>query len=65
MDKNKLSQIIVITFLALGLSGCFLTKVVTVPLRVAGAAASVIPVVGDAVDGTLDVAADAVDFIPL
>lgn len=47
------------------LSGCFLTKVVTVPMRVGGAVISVVPVVGDTIDETIDTAADAVDLIPL
>ena len=51
--------------LSLTLSGCFLTKVVTVPMRVTGAIASVVPVVGDALDDAMDVSADVVDTIPL
>jgi len=51
--------------LALSLSGCFLTKIVTVPMRVVGAVASVVPIVGDAVDESIEAVADAVDDIPL
>lgn len=46
---------------ALGASGCFASKIVTVPLRVVGAATSVVPVVGDATHDVLDGAANAVD----
>ncbi|HJL66679.1 MAG: hypothetical protein QF586_07615 [Arenicellales bacterium] len=49
----------------INLQGCLLTKVVTVPLRVGGAIISVVPVVGEIVDETLDTAADAIDLIPL
>lgn len=35
------------------LSGCVLTKVVTVPMRITGAVISVIPVVGESVDAGL------------
>jgi hypothetical protein len=49
----------------ISLQGCLLTKVVTVPLRVGGAIISVVPVVGEIVDETLDTAADAIDLIPL
>jgi hypothetical protein len=47
------------------LSGCVLTKVVTVPMRVVGAVASAVPVVGDAVDESIETVADAVDDIPI
>lgn len=49
----------------LTLSSCFLTKIVTVPLRVGGAIISVVPVVGDTVDGALDSVADVVDDVPI
>ena len=47
------------------LSACGLTKVATVPMRVAGAVASVVPIVGDAVDETIEEVADGIDEIPL
>jgi Family of unknown function (DUF6726) len=46
------------------LSGCFLTKLVTVPMRVVGAVTSIVPVAGDVAHGTIDEAADAVDKLP-
>ncbi len=42
--------------LLLGLSGCFLTKVATVPMRVGGAVASVVPVVGNPVHDAIEAA---------
>ena len=45
--------------------GCFLTKVVTVPLRVSGAVISVVPGVGNHVDDAIDTSADVIDEIPL
>jgi hypothetical protein len=51
--------------LALLLSGCFLTKAVTVPMRVGGAVVSVVPVVGNPVDDGIGYAADGIDKIPL
>jgi len=51
--------------LLLGLSGCFLTKVATVPMRVGGAVVSVVPVIGNPVHDAIDTAADAVDALPL
>ncbi|WP_339134789.1 MAG: DUF6726 family protein [Candidatus Electrothrix sp. GW3-4] len=47
------------------LSGCFFTKVVTVPMRVGGAVISVVPVVGNTVHKAIDEAAEAVDEVPL
>lgn len=47
------------------LSGCFLTKLVTVPMRVVGAVTSIVPVAGDATHQVIDGAADAVDTLPL
>lgn len=49
---------------ALGMSGCLVTKVATVPMRVTGAVISVVPVVGNPVDAAIDKAADAVDMVP-
>ena len=46
------------------LSGCLLTKLVTVPMRVVGAVTSIVPVAGDVAHGTIDEAADAVDKLP-
>ena len=44
-------------------SGCYLTKVVSVPMRVVGAAASIVPIVGNTMHDTVDAAADTVDDI--
>ncbi|MDC9720166.1 MAG: hypothetical protein PSN46_05475 [Gammaproteobacteria bacterium] len=58
-------KLVAVFCLVFGLSGCFLTKIVTVPMRVVGAVVSVVPVVGDAVDESIEVVADAVDELPL
>jgi len=50
--------------LLFGLSGCLLTKVVTVPMRVGGAVVSVVPVVGNPAHEAIDTAADAMDSLP-
>ncbi|MFH1378762.1 MAG: DUF6726 family protein [bacterium] len=49
---------------SIGLSGCLITKVVTVPMRVTGAVISVVPVVGNPADAVIDTAADTVDKVP-
>ena len=46
------------------LSGCYATKLVSVPMRVVGAAASIVPVVGNQTHDAIDAAADAVDDLP-
>ena len=72
-------RLAVIGLLAAVLSGCFLTKLATTPMRLVGAAGSVvgavlsiIPVAGNAadealekVDGAIDGTADSIDKIPL
>lgn len=62
MKTVKLAAMIALLF---SLSGCVLTKVVTVPMRVTGAVISIIPVAGNTADAAIDKAADAVDQIPL
>ena len=56
---------VLIFTISLLLSGCFLTKVVTVPMRLTGAVISIIPVVGNSIDESIDTAADSVDLLPL
>ena len=60
-----MKKLLVFTLISLYLSGCVLTKVVTVPMRVTGAVISVIPVVGDGIDEVLDQTADIIDAIPI
>lgn len=47
------------------LSGCVLTKVVTVPMRLGGAVISIIPLVGNTAHDSIDEAAEIVDDVPL
>ena len=46
-------------------SGCYATKLVSVPMRVVGAVTSVVPVVGNTTHDVIDEAAEAVDDLPL
>ena len=64
IDK-KMFRFLVLVLLSVTLSSCFLTKVVTVPMRVVGAVVSVVPVIGDTMDTAIDTVADTVDAIPL
>src|SRR5215831_12525279 len=65
-EVRKMYEIRWLTLLLLvvGLSGCFLTKVATVPMRVGGAVVSVVLVVGTPASEAIDKAADAVDTLP-
>lgn len=47
------------------LSGCVLTKVVSVPMRLTGAVVSIVPVAGNHAHDAIDKAADVVDEVPL
>ena len=60
-----MKRFITLALLTVFISGSVFTKVVTVPMRVTGAVASVIPVVGDGVDNLLGVSADVIDAIPI
>lgn len=76
---KTLSRAVLVGLLACVLSGCFLTKIVTTPMRVVGASASmmgavvsVVPVVGnradkalETVDDVIDDAADTIDEVPI
>ena len=60
-----MTKLIVLTLIGFYLSGCVLTKVVTVLMRVTGSVISVIPVVGDGIDEVLGQSADVIDAIPI
>lgn len=55
---------ILLGLVLVGSAGCVFTKVVTVPMRVVGAVASIVPVAGDAVHEGVDEAAKTVDKLP-
>ena len=60
-----MKKLFVFVLISLYLSGCVLTKLVTVPMRVTGSVISVIPVVGDGIDEVLGQTADVIDAIPI
>ena len=60
-----MKKLLLLSLIVLYISGCVLTKVVTVPMRITGSVISVIPVVGDGVDVILDATADVIDAIPV
>ena len=60
-----MKKLLVFVLISLYLSGCVLTKVVTVPISVTGSVISVIPVIGDPIDDILGYSADVIDNIPI
>jgi len=59
-----MKKLFIIIIVALFISGCVLTKVITVPLRVSGAVASGIPFIGNQIDEVVDQSADLIDELP-
>jgi len=62
MKYFKMLLIVCLLFL---LSGCFLTKIVTVPMRVGAAVTSIVPVVGNKAHDAVDKVAEKVDKVPI
>jgi hypothetical protein len=54
-----------LALIACYLSGCVMTKVLTVPMRVTVSVISVVPVIGDGVEGVIGKSADLIDAIPI
>jgi hypothetical protein len=54
-----------VMLLATALSGCFLTKIVTVPVRIVGAIVSIIPVAGNTANTAIQTFADGIDQVPI
>ena len=60
-----MKKLFIIVIIALFVSGCILTKVVTVPMRVTAAVISVVPAIANGVEGVILTTADAIDTIPI
>jgi len=63
--KLVLCQLAFSAFIVVFTSGCLLTKIVTVPMRLVGAVVSIVPVAGNTAHEAIDEAAEMVDEIPL
>ena len=59
------TRLLLLLLLATGATGCFVTKLVSVPMRLTGAVISVIPVAGNTAHDAIDEAADLVDEFPI
>jgi len=64
-DIIKYEVIILSLCLVLSTSGCVLTKIVTVPMRLGAAVVSVVPVAGNTAHDAIDEAAETIDQVPL
>jgi hypothetical protein len=51
--------------LAAQMQGCVLTKIVSVPVRVVGAAVSVVPIAGNTAHKIIDGVAEVIDGVPI
>jgi hypothetical protein len=60
-----MNKVVALVLFACYLSGCVMTKVLTVPMRVTGSVISVVPVIGDGVEGVIGQSADLIDAIPI
>ena len=63
--KLVLCQLALSALIVVFTSGCLLTKIVTVPMRLVGAVVSIVPVAGNTEHEAIDEAAEMVDEIPL
>ena len=61
----KLIRLLVLVVTMSLLSGCVLTKIITVPMRIGGAVVSIVPVLGNPAHDSIDGAAEAVDKVPI
>lgn len=64
-ETMPIMKLVILIMVALHLSGCVLTKLITVPMRLGGAVISIIPVAGNVADDAIDEAADAIDKVPI
>ena len=61
----KIVKLLLILVTLTMLSGCVLTKLVSVPMRLGGAVVSIVPVVGNTAHDAIDEFADIVDEVPI
>ena len=62
---KKLAICLSLILICASSTGCVLTKIATVPMRVAAAVVSIVPVLGNTGHDAIDEAADLVDEIPI
>jgi PBP1b-binding outer membrane lipoprotein LpoB len=60
-----MKKLFIIVIVALFISGCVLTKVLTVPMRVTAAVISVVPPIAYGAENVIVKSADLIDAIPI
>ena len=61
----KIVKLLLILVTLTMLSGCVLTKLVSVPMRLGAAVVSIVPVVGNTAHDAIDEVADIIDEVPI
>ena len=61
----KMIRLLVLLLAMSMMSGCVLTKLISVPMRLGGAVISIVPVVGNHANDVIGETANAVDDIPI
>jgi Family of unknown function (DUF6726) len=61
----KIVKLLLILATLTMLSGCVLTKLVSVPMRLGAAVVSIVPVVGNTAHDAIDEVADIIDEVPI
>ena len=61
----RFTKLAIVLTMASFLSGCVFTKIVTVPMRVVGAAVSIVPIAGNTAHDFIDKGAEKIDDIPI
>ncbi|OQY20025.1 MAG: hypothetical protein B6I36_02515 [Desulfobacteraceae bacterium 4572_35.1] len=61
----KFCKLLLLASMLSMLNGCLFTKVVTVPMRLGGAALSIIPVAGNSAHDAIDETAEIIDEVPI
>ena len=62
---RKAALVVVLVSTSLSASGCLLTKIVTVPMRVGAAVISIVPIAGNSAHDSIDTVAETIDDVPI
>ncbi len=62
---SQVKKAVFFALFASSLQSCFLTKLVSVPMRITGAAASAVPFIGEPIHKSVDKGAEIIDQVPL
>ena len=63
--SSKSISILLLVLISITFQGCFLTKIITVPLRVGAGVISIVPLVGNTAHDSVDEVAEIIDEVPI